>query len=245
MNISREFFEINWLGKSYAKLLCNLPPETLLSEDKAHNIKPKNAHSQNLLICGDNLEVLKHLKNAYQNKLKMIYIDPPYNTDSGGFVYQDDRKFTPKQFSSLANISLDEADRILNEADRILKFTAKGSNSYSAWLTFMYPCLYIARDLLKEEDVIFISIEDNEVSQLKLLCDEVFGEINFEADIIWQKKYAATNDVKGFSNLHDYILVYRKSDKYQRNLLPRTEEQNKPYKNNDNDGKDYGEVITY
>ena len=102
----------------------------------------------------------------------------------------------------------------------------------------MYLCLYIARDLLKEEDVIFISIEDNEVSQLKLLCDEVFGEINFEADIIWQKKYAATNDAKGFSNLHDYILVYRKSDKYQRNLLPRTEEQNKPYKNNDNDGKE-------
>lgn len=159
----------------------------------------------------------------------MIYIDPPYNTGSGGFVYQNDRKFTLKQFSSLANISLDEADRIL-------KFTAKDSNFHSAWLTFMYPCLYIARDLLKE-DVIFISIEDNEVSQLKLLYDEVFGEINFEADILWQKKYAATNDAKGFSNLHGYILVYRKSDKYQRNLLPRTEEQNKPYKNNDHDGK--------
>lgn len=205
-DISREFYEMNWLGKSYAKLLRNLPPETLLCENKTHNAKPENANSQNLLIQGDNLDVLKHLKNAYANKVKMIYIDPPYNTGSDGFVYQDDRKFTPEQLSELAHISLDEAERIL-------KFTAKGSNSHSAWLTFMYPRLYIARDLLKEDGVIFISIDDNEVAQLKLLCDEVFGEGNFVANFIWDKKNSAKgvpprNMVVG---VHEYILCYGKN----------------------------------
>ncbi|WP_233143595.1 site-specific DNA-methyltransferase [Aggregatibacter actinomycetemcomitans] len=205
-DISREFYEMNWLGKSYAKLLRNLPPETLLCEDKNHNAKPENANSQNLLIQGDNLDVLKHLKNAYTNKVKMIYIDPPYNTGSDGFVYQDDCKFTPEQLSEFAHISLDEAERIL-------KFTAKGSNSHSAWLTFMYPRLYIARELLKEDGVIFISIDDNEVVQLKLLCDEVFGEGNFVAEFIWDKK----NSAKGVPprnmvvNIHEYILCYSKN----------------------------------
>ena len=205
-DISREFYEMNWLGKSYAKLLRNLPPETLLCEDKNHNAKPENANSQNLLIQGDNLDVLKHLKNAHTNKVKMIYIDPPYNTGSDGFVYQDDCKFTPEQLSEFAHISLDEAERIL-------KFTAKGSNSHSAWLTFMYPRLYIARELLKEDGVIFISIDDNEVAQLKLLCDEVFGEGNFVAEFIWDKK----NSAKGVPprnmvvNIHEYILCYSKN----------------------------------
>ncbi|TYA13929.1 site-specific DNA-methyltransferase [Aggregatibacter actinomycetemcomitans] len=205
-DISREFYEMNWLGKSYAKLLRNLPPETLLCEDKNHNAKPENANSQNLLIQGDNLDVLKHLKNAYTNKVKMIYIDPPYNTGSDGFVYQDDCKFTPEQLSEFAHISFDEAERIL-------KFTAKGSNSHSAWLTFMYPRLYIARELLKEDGVIFISIDDNEVAQLKLLCDEVFGEGNFVAEFIWDKK----NSAKGVPprnmvvNIHEYILCYSKN----------------------------------
>ena len=103
-DISREFYEMNWLGKSYAKLLRNLPPETLLCEDKNHNAKPENANSQNLLIQGDNLDVLKHLKNAYTNKVKMIYIDPPYNTGSDGFVYQDDCKFTPEQLTVFTKI---------------------------------------------------------------------------------------------------------------------------------------------
>ncbi|TYA32712.1 site-specific DNA-methyltransferase [Aggregatibacter actinomycetemcomitans] len=205
-DISREFYEMNWLGKSYAKLLRNLPPETLLCEDKNHNAKPENANSQNLLIQGDNLDVLKHLKNAYTNKVKMIYIDPPYNTGSDGFVYQDDCKFTPEQLSEFAHISFDEAERIL-------KFTAKGSNSHSAWLTFMYTRLYIARELLKEDGVIFISIDDNEVAQLKLLCDEVFGEGNFVAEFIWDKK----NSAKGVPprnmvvNIHEYILCYSKN----------------------------------
>ena len=171
VELSKESYSLNWLGKSYARLLTNLPPKTLLHEDKQHNHLEANKDSQNLLIKGDNLEVLKHMVNAYSEKVKMIYIDPPYNTGSDGFVYNDDRKFTPQQLSELAGIDHDEATRILD-------FTAKGSSSHSAWLTFMYPRLYIARELLREDGVIFISIDDNEVNQLKLVCDEIFGESN-------------------------------------------------------------------
>ncbi|ELL28914.1 type III restriction-modification system EcoPI enzyme mod [Neisseria meningitidis 77221] len=196
---------MNWLGKSYARLLRNLPPETLISEDKTHNAKPENAGSQNLLIRGDNLEVLKHLKNAYANSVKMIYIDPPYNTGSDGFVYQDDRKFTPAELALLANIDEDEAARILD-------FTDKGSNSHSAWLTFMYPRLYVARELLKDDGVIFISIDDNEAAQLKLLCDEVFGEGNFVTDLIWKSRQIIDSRNKtNASNDHEYILIYAKN----------------------------------
>ncbi|HGN6995881.1 TPA: site-specific DNA-methyltransferase [Neisseria gonorrhoeae] len=203
-DIGREFYEMNWLGKSYARLLRNLPPETLISEDKTHNAKPENAGSQNLLIRGDNLEVLKHLKNAYANSVKMIYIDPPYNTGSDGFVYQDDRKFTPAELALLANIDEDEAARILD-------FTDKGSNSHSAWLTFMYPRLYIARELLKDDGVIFISIDDNEAAQLKLLCDEVFGEGNFVAQLPWRKRTAKSDVPFGISQDYEWIFVFAKS----------------------------------
>lgn len=225
-DISREFYAMNWLGKSYAKLLRNLPPETLLAEDLEHNAKPENADSQNLLIQGDNLEVLKHLKNAYSNSIKMIYIDPPYNTGSDGFVYQDDRKFTPEQLVNLANITQDEAERILN-------FTDKGSNSHSAWLTFMYPRLYVARELLKEDGVIFISIDDNEAAQLKLLCDKVFGEGNFVEQIIWKKRGSPPNDKK-IAAIHEYVLIYAKNiSEVKLNLKQRDEKQLARYTNPD------------
>ena len=228
-DISREFYAMNWLGKSYARLLRNLPPETLISEDKTHNAKHENAGSQNLLIRGDNLEVLKHLKNAYAGSVKMIYIDPPYNTGSDGFVYQDDRKFTPAELARLANINKDEAARILD-------FTDKGSNSHSAWLTFMYPRLYVARELLKDDGVIFISIDDNEAAQLKLLCGEVFGEGNFVGQIVWQKIHSTKNDAKYLSNSHEYILCYAKNiNSTIINLLPRTEKMNARFSNPDND----------
>lgn len=206
--VSREYYTMNWLGKSYARYLCDCPPITLLGEDSAHNTQSQNQHSQNLLIKGDNLEVLKHLKNAYANQVKMIYIDPPYNTGSDGFVYQDDRKFTPDELAKLADMSTDEARRVLD-------FTAKKSNSHSAWLTFMYPRLCIARELLKDDGVIFISIDDNEQAQLKLLCDEVFGEENFVATIA--VKLSEPTGVKmahadkRIPKLKEYVLCYKKS----------------------------------
>ena len=118
----------------------------------------------------------------------MIYIDPPYNTGSDGFAYSDDRKFSVDELSSLAGISQEEAKRVL-------EFTAKGLNSHSAWLSFIYPRLYIARELLRDDGVIFISIDDNEQAQLKILCDEIFGEENFIGDFI-RKTKSTTNDAK-------------------------------------------------
>jgi adenine-specific DNA-methyltransferase len=228
---SKESYSLNWLGKSYARLLANEKPLTFLSENKTHNQKPENKNSENLLIKGDNLEVLKHLKNAYSEQIKMIYIDPPYNTGTDGFVYQDDRKFTVDELSRLAGIDSDEAKRIL-------EFTQSKANSHSAWLTFMYPRLYVARELLKDEGVIFISIDDNEVAQLRILCDEVFGDSNFIANIIWEKKYTRANDAKWFSDNHDHILCYGKvKDAVQLNLLPRNTEQLAAYSNPDNHPK--------
>lgn len=206
----KESYSLNWLGKSYAKILKDRQPETLLAEDIEHNQQPENQNSENVLIQGDNLEVLKHLKHAYKNQIKMIYIDPPYNTGSDGFVYQDDHKFTPQQ---LVELGMD-----LEEAERVLEFTAKKSNSHSAWLTFMYPRLKVAHDLLKDDGVIFISIDDNEQAQLKLLCDEVFGEENFIDTLIVKKSANGMGSKEGYSTNHDFILVYSKK-KQDKNFI--------------------------
>jgi adenine-specific DNA-methyltransferase len=201
---TQESYKLDWLGKSYARLLANEPIRTLLSADVAHNSQAANLNSQNLLIQGDNLEVLKHLKGAYREAVKMIYIDPPYNTGSDGFVYQDDRKFTPEQLADLANVSLEEAKRIL-------EFTQRGANSHSAWLTFMYPRLYVAKQLLRDDGVIFISIDDNEQAQLKLLCDEVFGEGNFVGELTWEKKKKGTFLSNHLTNVKESIFVFAKN----------------------------------
>jgi adenine-specific DNA-methyltransferase len=200
INFSTESYGIDWLGKSYARLLASDPATTLLKADETHNSKPENANSENLIIKGDNLEVLKHLTGAYYEKVKMIYIDPPYNTGSDGFVYDDDRKFTVKELQQLIGVDAEKAKRILD-------FTQSKSNSHSAWLTFMYPRLYIAKQLLREDGVIFVSIDDNEVAQLRLLMDEVFGEENFFADMIVIRAEGgglAKRVIKG----HDNLLVY-------------------------------------
>ena len=203
LEISTESYGLNWLGKSYARLLANENPLTMLKEDKNHNSLEENKNSENLLIKGDNLEVLKHLSNAYYEKIKMIYIDPPYNTGSDGFVYQDNRKFTVEELSELAGI--DE-----EKAKRILEFTQSKSNSHSAWLTFMYPRLYIARYLLRDDGVIFVSIDDNEVAQLRLLMDEIFGEENFVAELPTIMNLKGNNDEYGFAGTHEFTMVYAK-----------------------------------
>lgn len=202
VNFSKESYGMDWLGKSYARLLASDNATTLLKEDAIFNAKEENKNSENLLIKGDNLEVLKHLSNAYYEKIKMIYIDPPYNTGGDGFVYQDDRKFTVNQFKHLAGVDEDTAKKILT-------FVDSKSNSHSAWLTFMYPRLYIAKQLLKEDGVIFVSIDDNEVAQLRLLMDEIFGEENFISKICHKSRASVSND-KIISPNHNFILLYAK-----------------------------------
>lgn len=232
LDLSKEGYSLNWLGKSYARLLANLNTETLLSANKAHNNEPRNKNSKNLLIQGDNLDVLKHLKHAYSEQIKMIYIDPPYNTGGDGFVYSDDRKFSVEELASLANIELDEAKRVLD-------FTESNSNSHSAWLTFMYPRLYLARELLREDGAIFISIDDNEQAQLRVLCDEVFGEENFLGQIVVLSNPKGRSQDKYFATNHEYVIAYSRYNLEKGALsIAKSEGQiSKEYKEEDSGGK--------
>lgn len=229
LSFEKESYGLEWLGKSYARLLASDPATTLLKADETHNAKPENTNSENLLIKGDNLEVLKHLANAYYEKIKMIYIDPPYNTGNDGFVYNDDRKYTVEQLQELLGIDKERAKRILD-------FTRSKSNSHSAWLTFMYPRLYIAKQLLRDDGVIFVSIDDNEVAQLRLLMDDVFGEENFLAEITWRKSDNQANIGK-LARVKEYILCYAKiKDQDNINKIPLTEKAKKEYSYKDEKG---------
>lgn len=209
VEFSKESYSLNWLGKSYASVLRNEPPTTWIKPN--HSFNSTHPNSQNFLIKGDNLEALKLLKNAYEKKIKMIYIDPPYNTGGDGFVYQDDRHFTPRELSTLCGMSEEDCKKML-------EYYSKGKNSHSAWLTFMYPRLSLAKNLLRDDGVIFISIDDNEQAQLKLLCDEIFGEENFISCFIWQKK-SGGGQAKYFYEGHEYILIYAKNKENFKGLL--------------------------
>ena len=227
VDVTKEGYELRWLGKNYARLLANVETETMIVDDKEHNDKVENKNSENIYIEGDNIDVLKHLKNAYSEKIKMIYIDPPYNTGSDGFVYKDDIKYTKEDLAELTNITEEEAQRILS-------FNTKGSNSHSAWLTFMYPRLLTARELLSDDGVIFISIDDNEVSQLKLLCDEVFGEENFVEFFSWTKTStppALSNKVR---KTNEYILCYEKNKNSYKYFGEEVDGGDQPLLNNGN-----------
>lgn len=216
-----EKYKFEWKGKSECLRLAQKRSTGTLRPYREESVNFDD--TENVYIEGDNLEVLKLLQTAYYNKIKMIYIDPPYNTGND-FVYEDD--------------FADPMARYKEVTQQTTKSNPETMGRYHTnWLNMMYPRLRLAANLLRDDGVIFISIDDNEVDNLKKLCNEVFGEENFLACIVWQKKYAATNDSKGFSTTHDYIIAYKKRDLFNRNLLPRTAEQNKPYKNDDGDGK--------
>ena len=200
--VTNEGYELRFLGKNYARLLASLDTTTVIIPDEEHNSKPENANSQNLYISGDNLDGLKHLLKSYAKKVKCIYIDPPYNTGSDGFVYNDTFNFTVEELADKLSISDEQASRILD-------LTKRGSASHSAWLMFMYPRLLLARDLLRDDGVVFISIDENEHSNLMLLCNDVYGEENFAGEIIW--KNSSKNDQDYISIQHEYVLCYVKS----------------------------------
>ena len=201
VDVVHEGYELKFLGKSYAKLLASLDTTTVITPNEEHNNQPENENSENIYISGDNLDGLKHLLKSYAKSVKCIYIDPPYNTGSDGFVYKDNFNFTAEELQD--KLSVDE-----NQANRILELTQKGSASHSAWLMFMYSRLQLAKDLLKDDGVIFISIDDNEQANLKLLCDDIFGEENFVDILKWKKKkqpsFLATHTAK----VMEYVLVY-------------------------------------
>ncbi|MFA7327167.1 MAG: DNA methyltransferase [Candidatus Kapaibacterium sp.] len=184
------------------------------------NNQPTN--SGNKIIHGDNLEALKSLLPEYEGKVKCIYIDPPYNTGNESWVYND-------------NVNHPKIKKWLGE---VVGKDGEDLTRHDKWLCMMYPRLKLLHKLLADDGAIFISIDDNEQANLKLICDEIFGARNFINNIIWQKKYSPQNDARYLSDMHDFILCYTKSkDKWERNLLPRTEAQNKRYKNPDNDSR--------
>ncbi|MCQ2897380.1 site-specific DNA-methyltransferase, partial [Helicobacter pylori] len=205
---------------------------------KNHKIlKPLNeSTSKHILIKGDNLDALKILKQSYSEKIKMIYIDPPYNTKNDNFIYGDDFSQSNEEVLKTLDYSKEKLDYIKN---------LFGLKSHSGWLSFMYPRLLLARDLLKQDGVIFISIDDNEAAQLKLLCDEIFGEDNFVACIIAESAPAGTQSSNFIAQQHSYCLVYGKYTNENSFIkLKLTDEQlNKKYTQEDEYGKFYAERL--
>ena len=203
INITKEGYELNFLGKSYARFQTSTETETIISPLTDHNNKDENKNSENLYIIGDNLDALKHLLKSYSRKVKCIYTDPPYNTGSDGFVYPDNFKFDSATLSNKMGIDSEEAERIID---------MRGKSTHSAWLTFMYPRLVLARELLSDDGVIFISIDDNEHANLKLICDEIFGEENFINNFTWLNNLTGRQiSGIGAAKTNEPILVYSKS----------------------------------
>ncbi len=219
-------YGLNFVGRNFAraKYAQTTEKELRLNASLSKDIDT----TQNLVLKGDNLDSLKILKNHYSGKIKCIYIDPPYNTASDEFVYPDKFDKEEAEVLGLANLSESDFER--------MDFSFKTKQSHNGWLAFMYPRLLLARDLLSKNGVIFISIDDNEQANLKLLCDDVFGEENFVAELVWERAYSPKNDAKFISNSHDYVLVYSKSiDNFKIGRLSRTEDANARYSNPDND----------
>lgn len=230
---NEERYQFTWPDKKKSVFLTNAPINKTLRPCRKESVDFDN--TENLYIEGDNLEVLKLLQETYLGKIKMIYIDPPYNTGND-FVYEDDFAQSNKGYLENSGQFDDEGNRLVRNLDSNGRF-------HTDWLNMIYPRLKLAKDLLSDEGVIFISIDDNEQDNLKKICDEVFGERNFIAEIVWEKVHTRKNSAINFSSSHEYILCYAKikrnnnNDKFgfNRNLLPR--EDTKAYSNPDNDPK--------
>ena len=221
-----EAYEFNWVGKQAARAEVLRPTKKTLRPVKEDSVDWDN--TQNLYIEGDNLEVLKLLQKSYLGKVKMIYIDPPYNTGND-FVYHDDFAMSADEYAE-ASGSVDEL------GNKYIKNMDSNGRFHSDWCSMMYSRLMVARTLLSEDGVIFISIDEHEEENLKKISNEIFGCSNFVGTIIWERAFAPKNDAKYLSDSHDYVLVFAKTiDKFQIGLLPRSEEANARYKNPDND----------
>jgi adenine-specific DNA-methyltransferase len=228
-----ERYQFTWPDKRNAMLLANAPIAAALRPCRDESVDFDT--TKNLYIEGDNLDVLKLLRETYLNRVKMIYIDPPYNTGND-FVYEDD-------FAEDTQSFLQRDGQYDQQGNRLTVNTDSNGRFHTDWLNMIYPRLRVARDLLTDDGVIFISIDDNEVVNLRKVCDEVFGEVNFVAQLVWQRAFAPKNDSKFISEDHDYILIYTKSiHHFTIGKLPRTVEANERYKNYDNDPR--GEWIS-
>lgn len=232
LDTNNERYGLSWAGKNECF--------RHIQETTTATLKPCREESvdfdttENIFIEGDNLEILKILQKTYQNKIKMIYIDPPYNTGNDSFIYPDRFKEEKGDYEQRAGIK--DAEGLLTKDGFWRKNSKDAGHFHSNWLSMMYPRLFLAKNLLREDGVIFVSIDDNEVQNLRMIMNEVFGEENFVTSIIWEKKFAPQNDAKWFSDNHDFILAYaRNKEIWRPKLLPRTEQSKARYGNPDND----------
>lgn len=222
----QERYQFTWPDKRKAILAANAPINKTLRPCREESVDFDN--TENLYIEGDNLEVLKLLQETYLGKVKMIYIDPPYNTGND-FVYEDDFKQSTEEY-------IENSGQLDGEGNRFVANTESNGRFHTNWLNMIYPRLKLAKDLLSDDGVIFISIDDNEVENLRKICDEIFGENNFLAQVIWERAFSPKNDAKFFSVSHDYVLIYARSiEVFSIGLLPRSAESDARYKNPDND----------
>ncbi|WP_208624122.1 site-specific DNA-methyltransferase [Prosthecochloris sp. ZM] len=228
----QERYHLNWPGKREALLTANAPIAKTLRPYREESVDFET--TQNLFIEGDNLDALKLLQETYLGKVKMIYIDPPYNTGND-FIYEDDFAVDKSEYE-LASGVRDEHGNKQFEEDRWKQNSAAKGRFHSDWLSMMYPRLKLAKNLLRKDGVMFISIDDGEVAQLRKMCDEVFGEGNFVAQLVWERAFSPKNDAKFISNSHDYVLMFAKSIlDFTIGRLKRTAETDSRYTNPDND----------
>ena len=226
IDVGQERYQMTWPGKRESVVLANSSTTDTLRPCREESVDFDN--TQNLYIEGDNLTVLKLLRETYLGKVKMIYIDPPYNTGND-FIYKDDFAVKSEEWR-------EQSGDYDGQGNRLVKNLESNGRYHSDWLSMLYPRLRLARDLLTDDGVIFISIDDNEQANLKKICDEVFGESNFIAQIVWERAYAPVNLKKHFSESHDYIICYAKNlEQAVCNGLPRSQEANDRYSNPDND----------
>lgn len=232
INFSNERYVLNWAGKSDAFKVLQMPTTKTLIPSKEESVNFDE--TQNIFIEGENLEVLKVLQKSYFGKVKMIYIDPPYNTGNDSFIYPD--KFSESKADYEKRVGDKDEEGYMTKDGMFKKNSKENGQYHSNWLNMMMPRLYLAKNLLRQDGVIFVSIDDNEVHNLRLLMNEIFGEENFVASVVWEKKFAPSNDAKWFSDNHDYVLIFSKNKEIWRpNLLERSEEAKNRYKNPDND----------
>ena len=221
-----ERYQFTWPDKRQAVRLASSPISATLRPCREESVNFDT--TENLYIEGDNLDVLKLLRETYLGKVKMIYIDPPYNTGND-FVYDDDFAEDAGEFQFRDNQYDDQGNRLVQNTESNGRF-------HTDWLNMIYPRLKVAKDLLADDGVIFISIDDHEVENLKKLCDEIFGSQNFIAQLVWERAYAPKNDARFISNSHDYVVMFAKSiEQFVIGRLPRTAEANARYSNPDND----------
>ncbi|CAN7599654.1 site-specific DNA-methyltransferase [Variovorax paradoxus] len=231
---AEEKYGLNWHGKRRARQIALTPSTGTLRPCPEESVDWDS--TQNLMIEGDNLEVLKLLQKSYAGKVKLIYIDPPYNTGKD-FVYPDNFQDNIKNYLELTGQ--------IKGGSKLSSNTEASGRFHTDWLNMMYPRLKLARTLLREDGAIFITADDGEAANLRLICDDIFGEENFRACVSWQKKYSVSNNFKGIASIRDVVLVYAKSPAFENGFLPRDDESRARYQNPDNDPRGPWKPVDY